>query len=97
MTGRVLVTARCRRRGHVLGQLLAVTGTREVVIPHYAVGTAKGSQIVNQRGPEVAEPLDRSMTYNAMCSCGVHAVHAAVLDDAAATGVTVITLDPILL
>jgi hypothetical protein len=96
VTGRILVTARCRRKGHVLAELAAGDPLR-VLVPHHAVGTAKGGRIVNRRGGPVEEPLDRSMSWMAMCSCGVHPVSGRELANAADDSVAVIVLDLVLL
>jgi hypothetical protein len=61
-----------------------------VVVLHHATGHAKGAWVVNRRGPQVDEPADESMSYLAMCSCGVHAVHVRELAEAMGTGAKVI-------
>jgi hypothetical protein len=101
VTGRVLVTARCRTRGHTLAELLATPDGLQVHIPHTAVGHAKGSRVVNHRGGPLVAPLldpdpELSMIWPAMCAEGVHSVCARDLARAASTGTKVITLDPVL-
>jgi hypothetical protein len=80
---RVLIPAYCQRRRragqHVLAELLAGDPLR-IRIKHVAYGHAKGGRIVNARGGPLEEPLDLSMSYLAMCSCGVHQIRGADLD-----------------
>jgi hypothetical protein len=101
VTGRVVVTVRCRKRGHLLAQLLAAPDGMHVHIPRSAAGHAKGSRVVNRRGGPLTAPLldedgEASMSYLAMCADGVHAIHARRLADAAAARTRIITLDPVL-
>jgi hypothetical protein len=64
VTGRVLVTARCRTRGHMLAGLLATPDGLHVHIPHTAVGHAKGSRVVNRRG---GQPRGSNARLRARC------------------------------
>jgi hypothetical protein len=102
MNGRLLVTARCRGRGgrgHTLAELVATPDGVRLLIPHPAVGHAKGSRVINRRGAPASHALDSSMsmTYLAMCAHGVHAVHERDLTNAAAEGIVTLILDPLLL
>ena len=101
MTGRVLVTARCRTRGHTLAELLATPDGLHVRIPHTAVGHAKGGRVVNRRGGRLVAPLhdpdpELVMVWMAMCAEGVHSINAGDLARAHDTGTKVITLNPVL-
>jgi hypothetical protein len=101
VTGRVLVTVRCRKHGHRLAQLLAAPDGMHIHIPHIAVGHAKGNQVVNRpAGPLVVPLLDEdgepSMSYPSMCADGVHIIHSRNLAAAAAARTTIITLAPVL-
>ena len=87
MTGRVLATARCPAKGHVLAELLAAGDGLRVRIPRHAVGHPVAGKARNRRGGPVEEPLDRSMSYIAVCGCGHgHPVSAADLALAAESG-----------
>ena len=102
MTSRVLVTARCRTRGHTLAELLATPDGLHVHIPHTAVGHAKRSRVVNRRGGPLVAPLldpdpELVTVWLAMCAEGVHSIHADELARAASAGTKLITLDPVLL
>jgi hypothetical protein len=100
MTFRVLVTAKCESRHHVLGELLAVRDGLVVRVRHPAAGRAVGGRIHNKRGKALFEPLydtdgDPSMSYPAMCGCGVtHLVSASDLDRARARGATEVIVAP---
>lgn len=100
MTFRVLVTAKCESRHHVLGELLAVPDGPVVRIRHLATGRAVGGRVRKQRGRALFEPLydsagDPSMTYAATCGCGVaHLVSAAELDRAHTRGESVLIVAP---
>ena len=104
MTGRPVVTAYCKGAGgrsHTLAKLLATPDGLHIHIPGAAVGHASGNRAVNRRGGPLTVPLldedgDAPMTYLAMCAHGVHAVHARNLADAAAKGITIVTLSPVL-
>lgn len=96
MDPRALIPAMCPRRGHVLAELLAGDPLR-VRVPHIAHGRAKGGRIVNARGGEAVEPLDASMSYPAMCSCGVHPVSGAELHRAWRAGDKVVIARLVLL
>jgi hypothetical protein len=66
VTGRVVVTMRCRKRWHTLAELLATPDGLRVHIPHHAEGHALGSRVVNRRGGRVVAPLvdeDGETTY----------------------------------
>jgi hypothetical protein len=102
VTGRVLVTVRCRKRGHLLAELLAAPDGMHIRIAQVAAGHAKGSRVVNRRGGPLTVPLldedgAATMSYLAMCADGVCAVHARDLARAADTRATIITLAPVLL
>jgi hypothetical protein len=103
VTGRKVVTAYCRGKGrHTLAELLPAPNGLHVRIPRHAVGHAKGNRVVNRRGGPVGAPLldedgEPSSVYLAMCSHGVHAVHARDLARAADARTRVITLAPVLL
>ena len=87
MTGRVLVTARCPAKGHGLAMLLATSTGLRVRVPHLAVGHAVAGKGHNRRGGSFEEPLDRSMSYIAVCGCGHgHPVSADALARAADAG-----------
>lgn len=96
MTGRVLVTAKCSGRHHVLAELLAEDRQLVVRVPRHAAGRAGGGRVHNKRGGEVTEPLgDSSMSYLAVCGCGVtHVVSARVLERARVAGESIVVIDP---
>lgn len=101
MSDRPIVTVRCRKRGHLLAELLATPDGLHIHVPHLAVGHAKGSRIVNRRGGAMVVPLrdddgEPSTVCPAMCADGVHSVYARDLARAADTHVRTITLDPVL-
>jgi hypothetical protein len=98
----VLVTAHCRRRGHVLAELLAVPGGLRVRVPRCGPAAIwrpaavpprrAGAGITRTR--LVEEPPGRT-SYLAMCSCGMHPVSGDDLLRADAAGTKIITLDPV--
>ena len=97
MTSRVLVTARCPAKGHVLAELLATPSGVQVRVRHLAVGQAVAGKVHNRRGGHTEEPLDRSMSYIAVCGCGHgHPVSGAALAHAADAGETVVIARAIL-
>jgi hypothetical protein len=100
MTFRVLVTAKCESRHHVLGELLAVPDGLVVRVRQPASGRAVGGRIRDKRGRALFEPLydsegDPSKSYPAMCGCGVtHLVSASELERARARGASVVIVAP---
>lgn len=96
-TERVIVTARCHRRGHVLAELIADGAGVRVRVPRHAVATVRKGRAVNGRSVALSEPLDRSMSYTALCPCGAAPVSAAHLADAmdARREVIVVALAPV--
>jgi hypothetical protein len=96
VTGRVLVTAKCSDRHHVLAKLLAADGQLAIWVRNPAVGRAKGTRIHNKRGDELQEPLGNgSMSYPAVCGCGVtHLVSAGTLERARVAGESIVVIDP---
>jgi hypothetical protein len=96
VTARVLVTAKCRSRHHVLAELLAVGGSLTVRVPSPAAGRAEDGRIHNKPGSQLVEPLgDGSMSYPAVCGCGVtHVVSAGTLERARVAGEPIVVIDP---
>lgn len=102
MTGRVLVTARCARRGHVLAELLATPGGLRVRVPRCAPpaiwrpasAAPRRAAPAATRVRPVTEPPGRA-TYLAMCMCGAHPVSAQDLIRAGDSGTRVIMLEPV--
>jgi hypothetical protein len=101
MTFRVVVTAKCESRHHVLGELLAVPDGLVIRVRHPAAGRTVGGRVHNKRGRALFEPLydsqgDPSMSYPAMCACGVtHLVSASDLERARARGAPVVIVAPV--
>jgi hypothetical protein len=97
VTDRVVVTDRCPAKGHVLAELLATADGIRVRVPHVAVGRAAAGGVRNRRGGEINEPLDRSMSYIAVCGCGHgHPVSGDDLMRAAEAGESVVIARAIL-
>jgi hypothetical protein len=100
VTFRVLVTAKCESRQHVLGELLAVPEGLVVRVRHLAAGRPAGGRIRKKRGNSLFEPLydsdgNPSKSYPAMCGCGVtHLLSASDLDRARARGASVVIVSP---
>jgi hypothetical protein len=109
VTGRVLVTARCRRKGHVLAEFTATAVGRAVHIRQpltsYRDGDGQVVRADHDGGPLAdasGEPfrLDRGMlsggeSYRAGCPCGRPClVRRGDLEAAEAAGKTAIFLHP---
>ncbi len=73
MTGRVLVTARCLRRGHPLGRVRASQDGLRIEVDQLAAGVSAATATGVGRGRGTAEfsgNFDPRMSYVATCDCG---------------------------
>ena len=108
MSGRVIVTARCRGRGHVLAELAASDGGLRVRVRHHAALARRGP--LRRQAGQASDSLDPSLSWQAGCSCGMSTVRGTDLAAAAgllhwdgpgsppdmpAPGTKVIFLDPV--
>jgi hypothetical protein len=96
VTGRVLVTARCERRGCALAKVLATTTGPRIIIPKLAAGVrGKGSKVHTGRGSHFEEPFEPWMSYIATCNCkAAHLVDCSRLQRAIESGESRVIVEP---
>jgi hypothetical protein len=97
VTGRVLVTARCRHKGHVLAELLITGGRRAAVVrgrgdPRGALADAAGEIARLDQGEGLG---GEGASHRVTCACGrPHLVREADLETARVAGEPVVIIDP---
>jgi hypothetical protein len=96
MTGRVIVTARCRGKGHPLVEVIPDASGLRVRIREVAVGHSKSGRVhYRPGGPAEGTLGDGTTIFTVMCKCGrPHLVRARDLAVAAATGESVAIAAP---
>lgn len=97
MTGRLLLTAQCLRRGHWLARVYASPdGMRIVLALAAGVRAPTATGIGRGRGTRgFSEPFEAHMSYTATCDCGSgHLVNCAALARAIESGQRKVKIAP---
>ena len=98
MTGRVLVTVRCKRQGHPVARVLASSDGPRIVIPALLLGVrGPRARVHGGQGPMYEAPFESWMSYIATCDCnGGHLVDCARLQRAMDSGESRITVEAVM-